>query len=59
MVKCSFCGVEISQGTGLIYVQKDAKVLNFCSRKCEKNLLKLNRKARTTKWTDSFVKGEK
>jgi large subunit ribosomal protein L24e len=59
MVKCSFCGVEISQGTGLIYVKKDAKVLDFCSRKCEKNLLKLGRKSRTTKWTDSFVKGEK
>ncbi len=58
MVKCTFCGKEISQGTGLIYVKKDSKVLNFCSRKCEKNMLKLGRKARTTKWTESYVKGE-
>lgn len=58
MVKCTFCGKEISQGTGLLYVKKDAKVMNFCSRKCEKNLLKLGRKSRTTKWTDSYVKGE-
>ncbi len=46
MVKCSFCGNEIEQGTGKIYVQIDGKILNFCSMKCEKNELKLKRKAR-------------
>ncbi len=50
MVKCSFCKDEIEKGTGLMYVQKDGKALNFCSKKCEKNLLKLKRKAREQKW---------
>jgi len=58
MVKCSFCGKTIPQGTGLMYVKKDAKIIYFCSRKCEKNLLKLKRKPRTQKWTESYVKGD-
>ncbi len=57
MVKCSFCGNEIEQGTGKIYVQIDGKILNFCSMKCEKNKLKLKRKAREQKWTKKYVKG--
>ena len=58
MSKCSFCGKEIEKGTGLIYVKKDGKVLNFDSSKCEKNLLKLKHKPRETKWTTTYVKGE-
>jgi len=57
MVQCSFCGTDIPTGTGVMYVKKDAKQLFFCSRKCEKNLLKLKRKPRTKKWTTSYVKG--
>ena len=57
MVKCSFCGNEIEQGTGKIYVQTDGKILNFCSMKCEKNTFKLKRKAREQKWTKKYVKG--
>ncbi len=56
MVKCTFCGEILKEGTGKMYVQKDAKVLYFCSNKCEKNLFKLKRKPITTKWTNSFVK---
>lgn len=52
MPRCSFCGEEIEKGTGKMYVKKDAKILFFCSTKCEKNLLKLGRKPRTTKWTN-------
>jgi len=48
----------IERGTGMIYVQKDAKILNFCSKKCEKNMLKLKRKAREQKWTAHYVKGQ-
>jgi len=59
MVKCSFCGNEIEQGTGKIYVQIDGKILNFCSMKCEKNKIKLKRKARKQKWTKKYVKGGK
>ncbi|MCH7782041.1 50S ribosomal protein L24e [candidate division KSB1 bacterium] len=56
MVLCNFCGESIEKGTGLMFVKKDGKILNFCSRKCEKNLLKLGRVPRTTKWTRTFRK---
>ena len=60
MAKCTFCGDVIKPATGKMYVQKDAKVLYFCSSKCEKNMLKLKRKPITTKWSKRFVKsGEK
>jgi large subunit ribosomal protein L24e len=52
MAKCIFCGKEIEKGTGLIFVKKDGKQLKFCSTKCEKNMLKLGRKARNLKWTE-------
>ena len=54
MAKCDFCGKVISQGTGKKYVQKDGKILDFCSNKCEKNLLVLKRKPRQTTWTGEF-----
>jgi len=47
---CSFCNNDIPQGTGKIYIKNDGKVLNFCSRRCEKNLLKLRRNPKTTRW---------
>jgi large subunit ribosomal protein L24e len=53
-MKCSFCSTEIEKGTGKIYVKKDGKMFYFCSSKCEKNLLKLKRKPRTTTWTGEF-----
>ena len=56
MAKCTFCGNVIEQGTGKIYAQKDGKILYFCSMKCEKNQLKLRRKAITVKWTTRYVK---
>lgn len=59
MPKCSFCGREIPKGTGKIYVKKDGKILYFDRMKCEKNMLKLKRKARTTKWTEFYEKGAK
>ena len=56
MAKCTFCGNNIERGTGKIYVQKDAKVLNFCSMKCEKNHIKLGRKFLETRWSKKFKK---
>jgi len=50
MVKCSFCDDELERGTGKMYVKKDGKILYFCSMKCEKNLLKLGRRAVNMKW---------
>jgi len=53
-MECTFCGVTIDRGCGLTYVKKDAKILHFCSRKCEKNMIQLGRKARTTTWTAQY-----
>lgn len=59
-MKCSFCGIEFSKGRGKIYVRTDARILYFCSKKCEKNMLKLKRKGREKKWTEEsrFFRGK-
>jgi large subunit ribosomal protein L24e len=54
MAICDFCKNTISQGTGKMYVQKDGKIMHFCSSKCEKNLLGLKRKPRETRWTKEY-----
>jgi large subunit ribosomal protein L24e len=51
MEPCTFCGQVIPPGTGKMYVRKDARILYFCSRRCEKNLHKLGRNPRTTSFT--------
>lgn len=56
MVKCTFCGENIARGTGKMYVQKDGKVFNFCSNKCEKNQIKLKRVAIHTRWSNRYIK---
>lgn len=50
-MKCSFCQNEIRKGTGKQLIKDDGKVLNFCKGKCEKNMLGLGRRGRTTAWT--------
>lgn len=50
MTFCSFCGTEITPGTGIMYVRNDAKIFNFCSSKCRKNELDLGRKALRVRW---------
>lgn len=52
---CSFCGREIEPGTGSMYVRRDAVIFNFCSNKCKKNQVKLERIPRRTRWTSAFV----
>ena len=54
MAKCDFCKEHIPKGTGKIYVKDDGKTFDFCSNKCEKNMLILKRKPRATKWTKEF-----
>ncbi|MBL7159932.1 MAG: TRASH domain-containing protein [Candidatus Aenigmarchaeota archaeon] len=49
-MKCSFCGKEIERGTGKMHVKTDGKILYFCSKRCEKNMLKLGRKPARVKW---------
>ena len=55
-MKCSFCGNNYSSGTGLTFVKREGQVYHFCSRKCEKNLLKLKRNPRKFKWTQYYGK---
>ncbi|MFH1332515.1 MAG: 50S ribosomal protein L24e [archaeon] len=59
MPNCTFCGERIEKGTGKMFVFKTGKIAYFCSNKCEKNMLKLRRKARQLKWTKHYVKGGK
>jgi|TARA_B100000315_G_scaffold240453_1_gene260280 large subunit ribosomal protein L24e len=54
MAKCDFCKKSIPFGTGKKYVQNDGKILDFCTRKCEKNMLVLKRTSRTTRWTNEY-----
>ncbi|MFH0860088.1 MAG: 50S ribosomal protein L24e [Candidatus Altiarchaeota archaeon] len=56
MEKCEFCGGGIQPGTGSIFVTVKGKAYHFCSNKCEKNMLKLKRKPRKTKWTAEYRK---
>ncbi|AAT43867.1 50S ribosomal protein L24e [Picrophilus oshimae] len=51
---CSFCGKSIEPASGFLYVRKDGSVLNFCSRKCKENMVKLKRVPRKVKWTNEY-----
>src|SRR5258708_3005209 len=59
MKKCTFGGTQLPAGTGKMYVKKDARILYFCSRRCEKNMLKLGRNPRTTTFTAEAKKAKK
>jgi large subunit ribosomal protein L24e len=50
MSNCIFCKTDIEAGTGKMLVKNNGKVLWFCSRKCEKNMLKLKRNPAKLKW---------
>jgi large subunit ribosomal protein L24e len=51
---CTFCGNEIEPGTGKMFIRKDGTIFQFCSMKCQKNLLKLGRVPRRVRWTKNF-----
>ena len=57
-MKCSFCGIKIPKGTGKLYAKTDGKIFYFCSGKCEKNMVVLKRKPRTTRWTEEYKKAK-
>ena len=59
MARCSFCRQIIEQGTGIMFVKNDGRIFLFCSGKCEKHLLKLEHKPRTTRWTLEFAREKK
>lgn len=56
MARCSFCGTEIERGTGKTVVNKDGTILNFCTRRCEKNMVELKRNPLKVAWTLRFRK---
>jgi len=58
-MNCSFCGKEIPLGKEKIFVNKKGEALYFCSKKCEKNLLKLKRKPREIRWTKAYIEEKK
>lgn len=49
-MKCSFCTEDIEPGRGKMVVKGDGKLLYFCSKKCEKNMIKLKRNPKKVKW---------
>ena len=51
---CEFCGGDVARGTENLFVTQKGKVMIFCSSKCEKNLLKLGRKAWKVRWTSAY-----
>jgi large subunit ribosomal protein L24e len=53
-MNCSFCGKDIPRGTEMIFVNKRGKAQYYCSSKCDKNMNKLGRKPRETKWTAAY-----
>lgn len=54
MPKCSFSGESIPEGQGLMYVQKDGKILWFKNSKNMKNYVKLRRIPRNVPWTQAY-----
>jgi len=49
-MKCVFCKTEIPKGEGVIYVKRSGVAVSFCSSKCRKNKLVLDRNPRKLKW---------
>jgi large subunit ribosomal protein L24e len=52
MGKCDYCGITFEKGTGKMYIKDSGKILNFCSHKCEMDMIVYKRKARDYKWTE-------
>jgi len=50
MPRCNFCKSDIGKGTGKMFVKNTGKIFWFCTRKCEKNQLKLKRNPAKYKW---------
>jgi len=49
-MKCSFCGIEIIKGRGILFARRDGTVLYFCGGKCRSNF-NMGRKPTKLKWT--------
>ncbi|MHB8634440.1 MAG: 50S ribosomal protein L24e [Thermoplasmatota archaeon] len=51
MTNCSFCGSEVTPGTGKMYIKRDGTVWHFCKSKCQRNQIGLRRVNRHVRWT--------
>ena len=56
MAVCSFCTKGLEKGGGMMIVQKTGRIYWFCSKKCEKNSMKLKRDPRKFKWAKAVTK---
>lgn len=54
MVKCTFCGREEEPFRGVHLIRNIGVVNFFCSSKCRKNALTLERDKRKWKWAEAF-----
>ncbi|MFX1323069.1 MAG: 50S ribosomal protein L24e [Promethearchaeota archaeon] len=54
--KCSFCGFSIPIGRGVMFIRRDGSILNFCTPKCKKAMLKYKKNPRKTRWTAFYGK---
>jgi large subunit ribosomal protein L24e len=54
MTKCVFCGNEAHDFMGVHLIKNDGTIDFYCSSKCRKNALKLERDRRNVKWTQVY-----
>ncbi|MFQ6009649.1 MAG: 50S ribosomal protein L24e [Candidatus Aenigmatarchaeota archaeon] len=59
MAKCSFCKINVEQGTGKMFVRNDGKIFYFCGSKCQKNMLMLRRVPERQNWITKKKKTKK
>lgn len=57
--KCSFCGKNFPNTTGMMHVKNDGTLVYFCSRRCRVSTLSFGRDSRKFKWTAYYGKREK
>ncbi|MBI2547452.1 MAG: 50S ribosomal protein L24e [Candidatus Aenigmarchaeota archaeon] len=48
-MKCSFCGSNITRGTGKMFVRNTGEIFYWCSSKCEKNF-RMGRERKKLRW---------
>ncbi|MBI4163825.1 MAG: 50S ribosomal protein L24e [Candidatus Aenigmarchaeota archaeon] len=58
MPKCTFCGNNLEQLKGKLFIDKAGDSSYFCNSKCQKNF-RLGRLGKRVKWTKKFIKGVK
>lgn len=55
MTSCSFCGSEVTPGTGKMYIKRDGTVWHFCKSKCQHNQVDMGRVNRHVGWTQAYA----